>query len=135
MKKGSRWHSLDRDFSWMVRSLANWTCAACRQKFPVGSTDLHCSHFHTRSIKSTRFDLENCTALCQRCHHYLDNHPEAHRDWKREKLGREKYEALQHKANTVQKVDPEAIRAFIRAKIAQIAKQPSQYTRSSASAA
>ncbi len=71
-------------------------CLRCR------TTDgLTCSHFWGRGHSSTRFDPENCIALCGMCHsewEHLKNN-----DYKLfmiKWLGQEKYDALEKKARS-----------------------------------
>ncbi len=104
---------LDRRFSLAVRRLAKWRCAYCRRDFSCNPELLHCSHFHSRRLKSVRFDHDNAEALCWRCHGFLDNHPKAHAEWKLGRLGEERYWALHRRANEICKVDPRAIRNLI----------------------
>lgn len=104
---------LDREFSILVRSRANWKCARCGDEFNGDSDLLHCSHFHSRRHKATRFDLENATALCWQCHGYLDLHPAVHKIWKLMQIGEKRYEALAKRANTIAKLDLMAIREQI----------------------
>jgi hypothetical protein len=79
--------------------------------------DLHCSHFHSRRNKSTRFDPQNATALCWECHWYLDHHPTAHKFWKLMQMGQERYDALARRANQIVKPDLKAIREWVRAEM------------------
>ena len=57
-------HDLDRMFSRLVRSRADWACVRCGKRFRWGDSALHCSHFHSRRLKSVRFDLENGESMC-----------------------------------------------------------------------
>jgi hypothetical protein len=74
-------------------------------------SSLQCSHFHSRRLKSVRFDPENAEALCWVCHHYLDNHPREHEEWKRQRLGEERFKALMLRSQKIVNVDLTAIRA------------------------
>jgi 5-methylcytosine-specific restriction endonuclease McrA len=106
---------LDQEFSLMVRTRANWKCARCGGDFSGNRDALHCSHFHSRRHKATRFDPENATALCFSCHWYLDHHPNVHRIWKLTQIGEERYEALAKRANTIAKLDLKTILECVRA--------------------
>jgi hypothetical protein len=108
---------LDREFSLLVRIRANWKCARCGGDFSMKQEDLHCSHFHSRRNKSTRFDPQNATALCWECHWYLDHHPTAHKFWKLMQMGQERYDALARRANQIVKPDLKAIREWVRAEM------------------
>src|SRR5512142_2695553 len=120
MRSGCKLDALDREFSFLVRTLAQWKCARCKRQFSKSEPFLTCSHFHRRANKSTRYDLENCSALCWHCHSYLDAHPAEHAAWKVAQIGHERFEMLKRRANKIQKVDEVAIRAFIRERMSEI---------------
>lgn len=61
---------------------------------------LHCSHYHGRAKRSTRWDEENCDALCYGCHVYLGSHHDDYRDWKIARLGQERFDFLNMRART-----------------------------------
>jgi len=107
--------TLDRRFSDLVRNFAEWRCAGCGAEFYADDRGgLHCSHFWSRNNQATRFDLENCDALCWLCHDRFSRHPEEYRDWKLERLGRERFDALAERARQIIHPDISAIRARIR---------------------
>ena len=96
MIKRTKW---DAVFSKYIRTRDNWTCQRCAKKLPQGSMGLHCSHFFGRAKYSTRFDFENCEALCYGCHQYLTSHPNEHRSHKVLKLGAERFNKLTLRSN------------------------------------
>jgi hypothetical protein len=98
-------HDYDRQFSRLIRTRANWICTRCQRRFALDRSKLQCSHFHSRRLKSVRFDSENADALCWRCHHHLEEHLREHEEWKRQRLGEERFEALRLRAQQVVKVD------------------------------
>jgi hypothetical protein len=98
-------HEYDRMFSRLIRARANWTCARCGKLFLSDRSQLQCSHFHSRRLKSVRFDPENAEALCWLCHHHLDEHPCEHEEWKRQRLGKARFEALRLRAHQIVKID------------------------------
>lgn len=87
--------TLDRKFSLLVRELAGWKCAKC------GGRATDCSHHFGRGRLSTRFDLENCDALCRPCHSWFGEHPKEFREWKRKRLGDEAYDRLLRRSNRI----------------------------------
>jgi hypothetical protein len=107
-------HDFDRMFSRLIRTRANWTCAYCDKSFHWAHSRLECSHFHGRRLKSVRFDPENAEALCWECHRYLDTHPRLHEEWKRKRLGGERFEGLRLRAQMIVKPDLMAIYESIR---------------------
>ncbi|MCH7541954.1 HNH endonuclease, partial [Patescibacteria group bacterium] len=58
----------DRLFSRYIRYRDNWTCQRCGKRFEEKAQNLHNSHYWGRGDESTRFDTENCDALCSYCH-------------------------------------------------------------------
>jgi hypothetical protein len=102
----------DKQFSDFVRSRAKWSCEKCGKFYPEGKRmAIHCSHFWGRGRWATRFDPENCAALCYFCHTYLGANPEEHRTWFLNRLGTKRYQALKRRANTP-KPKAEAIKEF-----------------------
>ena len=100
-------------FSRLVRARADWACVRCGKRFRWGDSALHCSHFHSRRLKSVRFDPENAEAMCAACHRYLDNNPWIYADWKRKQLGEERFVALRLRSQKIVKLDLPAIKAAI----------------------
>lgn len=88
-------HVLDKYFSLYIRR-RDGVC-----QYPLrGPEDYHAgslqnSHFHGRTARSTRYDPENCDALCGRHHQFLEGRKEAeYRDWKLKQLGSARLKAL-----------------------------------------
>jgi hypothetical protein len=110
-----RLESLDRKFSILIREAAGWQCARCGKYFAEDSRDLlHCSHFFSRRHKATRFDPENCDALCFECHDRFGCHPMEYEQWKIERMGEEQFAALSERARGIAHLDPGLIRSQIR---------------------
>lgn len=64
------------------------------------------SHFFGRKNENTRFDPENCDALCAGCHQFWgSDNREDYRYFKLKQLGEDRFNALQVRANTFQKKD------------------------------
>ena len=61
---------LDTLFSRFIR-LRDGACQRCGN----ANTKLQTAHCHGRGRKSTRWDEQNCCALCMGCHVYLDSQP------------------------------------------------------------
>ena len=78
----------DSAFSKCIRERANWTCERCGSVTPDDKRmGLHCSPFHGRGKWATRFDSDNCEAICYGCHAHLGASPHLHEQRQREKLG------------------------------------------------
>lgn len=78
---------------------------------------LTCSHYHKRAISITRFDPENCIALCGACHADWEGPKEGYTDFMIEWLGLEKFVELQRRAGRFMKRE-EAVaicKAFLKA--------------------
>ena len=63
-----------------------------------GSSALQCSHHITRGQHGTRWDVENATVHCAKCHTYLTDRPELHVRWIIDFIGLEKYDELLDRA-------------------------------------
>lgn len=56
---------------------------------------LQVSHFHGRTARSTRWDLDNIDLICGRHHQFLEERKQAeYRDWKLKQLGTRRFNAL-----------------------------------------
>jgi len=90
----------DTIFSRWIRERDKWTCQRCRKDYKDNRQALHCSHYYGRANWTTRFEPDNCVALCYGCHKYFDEtNREAYRDFKLKKLGTKKFNALKRLAN------------------------------------
>ena len=104
--------SLDRIFSFYIRCRDRWRCQRCGIRYEPPTMSLHCSHFMGRAKKSTRFDPENCQALCYGCHSFLTAHPHEHHRFVLAKLGEKRYHALVLRSNIGGKPDYELIKIW-----------------------
>lgn len=95
----------DSLFSKWIRNRDYWICKRCFTKYEEGSVGLHNSHFYSRSHENTRFDPNNCDALCFGCHRYFTSNPNEYREWKLKQLGEERFLNLQLEANLYHKKD------------------------------
>lgn len=111
----------DKIFSLYIRKRANWTCERCGGYHENG---LQNSHFVGRRNEATRFDEENCSALCGACHIYFTANPIEHVEWMKKKLGEIRFKALRLRASLYHKKDRklELIRA--KALLASLDKKP-----------
>ena len=97
----------DQAFSLYIRTRDDWTCQRCGKRFLKGNTGgLECSHYFGRSRENTRFDPDNCIALCTGCHSYWDSAAkEEYRNFKIKQLGEKGFDLLMVRANTYRKKD------------------------------
>lgn len=96
---------LDVLFSKFIRLRAGGKCEYCVKAFKR----LECSHFHSRRKRSTRYDPDNAACLCFSCHTYLGGNPYIHTEWFKGRLGSERFEELNRRAEMIVKVDKEAV--------------------------
>ena len=97
---------LDAKFSHYVRWIRDkGVCQRCKTQYHPPTSGLHCSHFHGRAAKSTRFNLDNVASLCHGCHAYFHGHPVQHYEFFMKRLGEHKFQCLDLFANTPTKVD------------------------------
>jgi len=90
----------DREWSKFIRTRDNWTCQRCSKQYDPPTSALHCSHFWSRGNWSVRFDEDNTEALCYGCHSYLGGNPVEFHKYYLEKLGQERFDALEQRRNT-----------------------------------
>lgn len=107
---------LDDLFSKYIRLKAENRCERCGNY----SKKLDCSHFWGRGRLNVRHDEENASALCCGCHKYLGSNAEEHRAFFLKRLGQERYDLLQIRANTRWDGDEEALKLYFRKKISEL---------------
>ena len=91
----------------LIRERANWTCEWCETYYPEGHRGgLEHSHIWGRARHSVRWLPENGIALCTGHHRYVTAHPIEHQAFALEKLGQERYDALELRANTTRRWKP-----------------------------
>ena|SRR3990167_9602660 len=96
----------DQLFSKYIRTRDNWTCQRCKKNYEDNPGGLHCSHYFGRAKESTRFDPENCDALCYGCHQYWGSTDrEGYRNFKIIQLGDAYWKRLMLRANSFKKKD------------------------------
>lgn len=84
----------DNSFSDLIRSRDGWSCHRCSMYYEPPTRALHCSHFYSRGKWGTRFDEDNCIALCYGCHRYMDKHIGEYEEYKIHQLGQQRFDAL-----------------------------------------
>lgn len=90
----------DSKFSLFIRQ-RDGACKRCGAK-----EYLTCSHFWMRSHSATRFDPENCIALCagpysNQCHETWEHRKNyEYKEWMIGWLGQDKYDALERRARS-----------------------------------
>lgn len=90
---------LDILFSKIVRQKADNHCEYCGKYTPIKK--LQCSHYHGRRKRSVRWDFDNACAVCFGCHLFLGENPYAHTEFFKKRLGSDRFEQLNIRANTI----------------------------------
>ena len=106
---------LDVLFSRFIRLRAGGKCEFCGT--PRTMRQLQCSHFHGRRKRSTRYDPDNAIGADFGCHQYLGSNPYAHTEFFKKRLGSERFEELNIRAEMIVKVDKDKVEADILEKI------------------
>jgi hypothetical protein len=96
----------DQWFSRCVRMRAGWICEACNTQYAPGAQGLHCSHFFSRSARSTRWHNLNAAAHCFGCHSTLGGNPIVFAAWIKRYLSPEDYADLNRAHQTIVKIRP-----------------------------
>ena len=116
----------DSLFSKIIKLRDSWTCQRCGTHYHEGDRGLHNSHFIGRANKSTRFEKDNCDALCHGCHQYFETHKGTkYRQWKKQQLGEARFEELMRKGNKITKhgkVEAKALRIVLRLELKAMEK-------------
>ena len=115
---------LDILFSQYIRTKAGWKCERCLRRFKPPTASLQCSHFHGRRKKSTRWDPENCAALCFTCHRIFTEQPLVHVLWFKKRLGENRFNALTIRSNTMGMPDKKLIKIWIVEELKKIVSNP-----------
>ena len=101
---------LDSEFSKWIKARDNYTCQRCRREHATNSCGLHNSHYIGRSNRTVRWDPENCDAMCNGCHGWMEaRKPTDYRDWKIAQLGEAGHDALLVRSRPVKKWTPDEL--------------------------
>ena len=101
----------DIKFSEYIRTRDGWRCLACGVKskdYSENGQGLECSHYWGRGHENTRFDPENCIALCTYHHRFSWGHGDerqAYTDFMKQRLGERGFELLDIRAHTYKRKD------------------------------
>lgn len=101
----------DTLFSEFIRDRDNWTCVRCHKKYdkniPSERQGLHNSHFYGRGHESTRFEPDNCDALCYGCHRLWGHgdQRDLYIEFKKKQLGQIRWASLMLQAYQYKKRD------------------------------
>lgn len=101
--------SADKKFSNFIRSRDDWKCQVptCQKDYRNNPAGLHCSHYFGRGRENTRFDPENCIALCF-YHHQRWGHGDerdSYTEYMVKRLGEQSFKKLKIRAYQYRKKD------------------------------
>lgn len=114
----------DAAFSDWIRERDDWTCQRCFSEFEKPNAGLHNSHFFSRAKKATRFEPDNCAALCFKCHQHFTAEDtfrggpmltQEHKDFVLKRIGPERLNRLEVLSYATAKIDDSAIKLVYRA--------------------
>lgn len=97
----------DQMFSRFIRERADWKCEYDGKDFRDAPQGLHCSHYWGRGREGTRFEPDNCMALCF-FHHKNLGHGDQRDEYKEimiKRLGKKRFRSLEIQAMTYCKKD------------------------------
>ena len=101
----------DKKFSAFIRS-RDRVCVLCRRRPP--EVVLTCSHYWGRYASSTRYDPQNCDALCYGCHFKVENAKQGeYKEFKEKQLGKKAYDDLRRRYYQGKTTRREAILKFM----------------------
>ena len=97
----------DAWFSDCIRHRDGWSCRKCHKYFPEGSRQgLDSAHMiYARASKITRWNADNCMALCMGCHKWTSEHPFEATEWLTSELGEGLIQLVREKHRTHLKVN------------------------------
>lgn len=118
-----RLRKTDEMFSDYIRARDGWVCLACIEErgeskdYRFNSQGLECSHYWGRGHENTRFDPENCIALCYYHHRFSWGHGDKRQeytDFMKKRLGDRDFELLMVRAHTTKKKDDKMDKIIIK---------------------
>lgn len=102
-------------FSKYIRNRDKWICVGCGKQYEPPTQGLQNSHFWGRARENTRFDPDNCDALCFSCHQYWGGDGrEEYIEFKKKQLGEEGYKKLKIRAFQYKKKDDKLVLLYLK---------------------
>lgn len=107
---------VDTLFSKYIRTRDKWTCQYCGKHCGENNSlhKLECSHHFGRAKEATRFDPENCVALCFTCHSKFHDSKELRNGFMITRLGQNRYDLLELRSNQKGHKDDELTKIYIK---------------------
>ena len=114
---------LDNLFTTYMRLKADGKCEYCGQT-PKSLFSFHCHHgVAGRRYLNTRWEEDNCAALCLACHNLFGDLPSINQDFFKKRIGSKRMEELEVVARTIKKMTKErreAIKADLKERIKRL---------------
>lgn len=90
---------LDKLFADYIKLRDNWTCQRCGRKYWEHDENIQCSHYWNRGNMGTRYERDNCIALCKDCHSLWESDPNnEYTNFIKKNIGIQRYETLERLA-------------------------------------
>ena len=115
----------DVQFSKFIR-MRDGRCVRCGTPGtgPDGIHGLQNSHYFSRGRETTRYDVENCDALCAGCHQFWESSDrEAYTEFKKKHLGENGYKILRMRSYQTGKKDRKMALIISKALLADLIKK------------
>lgn len=91
----------DTKFRQLLLRKQNYTCQRCETVYPpTECRGLHVSHYYSRANWIVRVDFNNADLHCCGCHQHLGGNPHLFKEWKKQRMGEQAYDALVLKAGS-----------------------------------
>ena len=112
----------DRLWTKYKRLKENYTCQICGKVYhPENCRNLGVMHFFGRRHENVRFDDDNTLCGCNiPCHHRMDTHKGEFREFMVKRLGQERFDMLEIRANTYKARDDKADAIIIKQLIKEL---------------
>jgi len=113
---------LDYMFSKIIRLRAikrSGGCERCHSQ-KIDYKSLQCMHYHSRRKLTTRWNSDNAAGGCGGCHLYLDSHEAEKIEFFKNLLGKETFELVNIQANSVYRIDLQAIKLYLKQELAKL---------------
>lgn len=104
--KGGTWKADRLECDKLMARIVKFEHPACMNCHRTDRYRLQWAHGFSRKYNATRYDVENSFVLCDACHMVFTYNPIAWTAWMRLRLGPEKYEALERRAQLMVRFDP-----------------------------
>jgi 5-methylcytosine-specific restriction endonuclease McrA len=116
---------VDKLFSTYIRTRSKWKCEHCGKYCGENNSlyKLECSHHFTRSRESTRFDPENCVALCFTCHNKFHDDKGLRNNFMIQRLGQQAYDLLELRSHQKGNKDDALTKLYINKLMEELKKE------------